>query len=165
MILLSLFITEYFAGEVAYYALDGDVFLGAYGEFSKAIDLSLMYYPVVATIDFMVWKYLWGRRGSTAGTSAGTDGERERIYMNLAACSLLVNTYGCAIYTLDATTQAYEGMLLALLILKMTLLDKALQDAGRFILDFSRRICASLVCSPSLVYATELFKSQGRAQA
>lgn len=162
MILLSLFITEYFAGEVAYYALDGDIFLGAYGEFSKAIDLSLMYYPVVATIDFMVWKYLWGRSVSGA---KGTDGERERIYMNLAACSLLVNIYGCAIYALDAHTQAYEGMLLALLILKMTLLDKALQDAGRFILDFSRRICASLVHSPSLVYATELFKGQGRAQA
>ena len=155
MLLLFLFLIEYFSGEVVYYALDGDVFLGAHGDYSKSIDLSMYYYVAVSSIDFLVCKYLMSVE----------KGEREKAYFNLSLCSLLANFYGWSIYMLDGSSSAYEAILLAILILKMTLLDKALQDAGRYILDFTRRTCSSLVRSHAYLYVAEVVHQNKGANA
>jgi len=155
MLLFSVFVTEYFAGELAYIYLDGDWFLGDYGDFSKSIDISMLYYMAVGTIDFAVWKYLDGIQDKS---------QREEVYLHLAIFSIFANLYGWYIYMVDADAKAYEGMLAGLLILKASLLDKALNDAGQYILGFARRIRSCLVYSDAFLYLTELVNEEKRAR-
>ncbi len=136
MFLLFLFVSEYALGELAFELLGGSI---------AWIDLNIVYYIAIAFIDYSVFKILINRKSIKTN-------RREEAYLDFSFFSFIVQFYGLSVYVFNLNSDIYSALLLSIMLMKILLLDKAIADVGRYIMDTTNNICRSLLSGYGFQY-------------